>query len=178
MMNHPESQATFHEVQHFRQTRIMTILAPAALTLFILFGYFMFKGLVSSDSSDGVRMLHTAPGIIGALVYLLGVGIFCFVFFVMKLKTEVRKDGLHIHFYPLMKRVIRFEEITRTDVRTYRPIREYGGWGIRSGLGKTGGAYNVSGNRGVQLELSGGKQLLVGSQRPEELAKAIQRAMV
>ena len=155
----------------------MTILAPTAMALFIILGYAMFKGLFSADTSGGTRLLLTAPGIIGSFVYLLGAGIFCFVFYVMKLKTEVRNDGLHIHFYPLIKRVIRFEEILRSDVRTYRPIREYGGWGVRSGLGKTGAAYNVSGNRGVQLALSNGKQLLVGSQKPEELAKAIQNVI-
>jgi hypothetical protein len=37
-------------------------------------------------------------------------------------------------------------------------------------------AYNVSGNRGVQLEFSNGKRLLIGSQRPEDLAAAISRA--
>jgi hypothetical protein len=39
---------------------------------------------------------------------------------------------------------------------------EYGGWGIK--YGKMGKAYNVSGNRGVQLEFTDGKRLLIGSQ--------------
>ncbi len=33
--------------------------------------------------------------------------------------------------------------------RKYRPIREYGGWGIRYGW--NGRAYSTSGNEGVQL---------------------------
>jgi hypothetical protein len=35
-------------------------------------------------------------------------------------------------------------------------------------------AYNVSGDRGVQIELLNGKRLLIGSQRAEELWQAIQ----
>ncbi|NVL91956.1 MAG: hypothetical protein HWN71_02845 [Desulfobacterales bacterium] len=54
---------------------------------------------------------------------------------------------------------------------TYNPLKDYGGWGIRYGRG--GRAYNVSGNRGVYLELSNGKSLLIGSLQPEELARAI-----
>jgi hypothetical protein len=42
-------------------------------------------------------------------------------------------------------------------------------------LGK-GWAYNVRGNRGVQLELANGKRILIGSQRAEELAGAIGEA--
>ena len=61
-------------------------------------------------------------------------------------------------------------------MRQYRPILDYGGWGIRWGPGK-GWAYNVSGNRGVQLELLDGKQLLIGSQNPEKLAQMIGKAM-
>jgi hypothetical protein len=56
-------------------------------------------------------------------------------------------------------------------VRTYRPIRDYGGWGIR--YGRNGKAYNVSGNRGVMLEFSHGQKLLIGSQKPGDLANAI-----
>jgi len=36
-----------------------------------------------------------------------------------------------------------------------------------------GKAYNVSGNRGVQLEFTDGKCLLIGSQKPEQLDSAI-----
>ena len=57
-----------------------------------------------------------------------------------------------------------------------QPILEYGGWGIRySPFGK-GWAYNVRGNQGVQLELANGQRILVGSQRADELARAIGQA--
>jgi hypothetical protein len=80
-----------------------------------------------------------------------------------------------IRFRPFVHREIRFQDIRRCAARTYRPIREYGGWGIRAG--RRGTAYNVSGNRGVQLELANGKPVLIGSQRAEELAQAIQKGM-
>ena len=56
--------------------------------------------------------------------------------------------------------------------REYKPLREYGGWGIRCSL-KRGKAYNVSGNKGVQLVFKNGKQLLIGSQKAEALEEAI-----
>jgi hypothetical protein len=57
----------------------------------------------------------------------------------------------------------------------YSSLRDYGGWGIR--YGSKGKAYNVSGSRGVRLELSNGKRLLIGSQRPEELSEAVAAAL-
>jgi hypothetical protein len=97
-----------------------------------------------------------------------------FLMYFMKLSVRVDDEALHIRFFPLVKRHIRLEEIARWEARTYRPLLEYGGWGIRCGW--KGMAYNVSGNRGVQLELANGKRLLIGSQRPEELAEAISQA--
>jgi hypothetical protein len=108
--------------------------------------------------------------------------IFCFMFgiglpalfFFGRLVTEVRDDGIYICFFPFhwSFRKIAFTEVKQYEVRTYRPIREYGGWGIRYGC--KGKAYNVSGDRGVQIELLNGKRLLIGSQRAEELWRAIQ----
>jgi len=58
--------------------------------------------------------------------------------------------------------------------REYKPIREYGGWGIRYVIG--GIAYNVYGNKGVQLILKNKKKVLVGTQKPEEFYQAIVKA--
>ncbi len=57
------------------------------------------------------------------------------LFWLLKLETEVRTDGLYVRFFPFH---IRFKKFTTEDLsehyaRTYKPIREYGGWGIRCG---------------------------------------------
>ena len=140
----------FREVQQFRQ---------AWLWVIIIF--------LASFS------LYAAPLIL-RVIFGIALPIF---FYLLKLTTEVRSDGLYIRFFPLhfSFRRIPLGELKRYEVRIYRPIREYGGWGIRYGF--KGKAYNVSGNRGVQLELLKGKRLLIGSQRSEELANAIGLAL-
>jgi hypothetical protein len=104
---------------------------------------------------------------------LFGIGLPAF-FYYAGLITEVRHDGIYFRYFPLhcSFRRIAFDELKRYEVRTYRPIIEYGGWGIR--YGPKGKAYNVSGNRGLQLELISGKRLLIGSQQPEEFLRAVQ----
>jgi hypothetical protein len=74
------------------------------------------------------------------------------------------------------RRDIPLRQIARWEVRTYRRILEYGGWGIRYALTGGGWAYNISGNRGVQLVFTGGKRLLIGAQHSEELATALEQA--
>jgi hypothetical protein len=95
---------------------------------------------------------------------------------IFKLHTQVREDGLYVRLFPVMPwfKKIRFDEIKEFHAREYKPISEYGGWGIK--WGKGGKAYNMQGNKGVQLVLENGKKILIGSQRADELAEAIESA--
>jgi hypothetical protein len=94
-------------------------------------------------------------------------------FYRIALVTEVYDDEIKVQFVWMWKpKHIPFRNIVRLEAVTYHPIREYGGWGIR--IGSNGWAYNISGNRGVRLHYADGGEFLIGSQRPEELAQAIQ----
>lgn len=109
------------------------------------------------------------------LLLVFGI-LFPFFFYSMKLITEVRDDGAYIRFLPFhfSFKYIPFAAIRSYEVRTYSPIMDYGGWGIRYGL--KGKAYNISGNRGVFFEFTEGqkvRKLLIGSQIPEKLAEAV-----
>jgi hypothetical protein len=107
---------------------------------------------------------------------LAGVGI-PVLFLVMRLETEVRGDGLYVRFFPfhLNPRKFAWADIAESRARRYDALREYGGWGIR--WGKGGRAYNISGDRGLQLVLKDGKRWLIGSQKADELAAAAELAM-
>lgn len=102
---------------------------------------------------------------------LVGLG-FPLFFWALRLDTIVTEDEVHVRLRPFRWRRIPLGTITRCEARTYRPIREYGGWGVRYG-GKRGWAYNVKGTHGVQLEIEDARPLLIGSQRSDELAAAI-----
>lgn len=91
--------------------------------------------------------------------------------FLLRLETRVEDGVLSVRLTPFRPRRIALSDVVRAEVRTYHPIREYGGWGIRWGRG--GMAYNARGNQGVQLELKDGRCVLIGSQEPERLLAAV-----
>ena len=116
-----------------------------------------------------------APNWMMVILWLVfGIGL-PFFFLYMKLTVTVTNDAVDIRYRPLMRRTIPHVDIRSAEARTYAPLREYGGWGIRSGLRGTK-AYNVSGNRGVELMLADGRTVLIGCQRADELAQAIASA--
>ncbi len=162
----------FREEQQFRQPWLWILLAVTLLPVAALFGYGMVQQLIDGKPWGDNPMSDTALLIVGSATILFSLGLI-YVFFVLKLITEVREEGLYIRFYPFPHRMIRYGDIKSCKARTYRPIMEYGGWGIRYGFQGKGGAYNVYGDQGVQLHCHKGKPLLIGSQKAERLAQAI-----
>jgi len=119
-----------------------------------------------------------------ALLLIIAVQLVLYVLIVvllkkMKLITEVKDDGFYYRYPPFINKVKRIgkEEIEKYGVRTYKPVREYGGWGVRQGIGKAGTAFNVSGKTGLQFVLKTGKKILFGTQRGNALQRAMDKMM-
>ena len=96
-------------------------------------------------------------------------------FYKIKFTTRIDNEGIYYQFYPfhLREKKISWDEIDTIYVRKYKPIIEYGGWGIRIKPFKKDIAYNIWGNWGLQIEKSDGKRILLGTQRPEDIKRAI-----
>jgi hypothetical protein len=164
----------FREEQRFQQPWIWGPLILFGIGATGVVGYAMVKQLAFGQPVGDRPMSDAALAVVGPLIVLVAWGTVA-LFVALKLVVEVREDALAIHFRPFLRREIGYGEMVRCEACTYRPIREYGGWGIR--FSRHGTAYHVRGNRGVQLELADGKRLLLGSQRADELAAAIQTQM-
>jgi len=94
-----------------------------------------------------------------------------------RLDVEVRADHVHIAFGPvqLFRKRIVVTHIESVRSLTYRPIRDFGGWGIRPRGSRT--AWTIRGNRAVKVTLRSGKQVYVGSRYPQRLEERIRSAM-
>lgn len=164
---------SFREIQRFRQPLLWVLLGTTAIVVIGLMGYGLFVQLIlgrpwgNNPVPDGVLVAIAGSAILimVAVVWLM---------YAARLITEVRISGLYVRFFPFHRafQKVDLRNVTKIEVRTYQPIRDYGGWGIKNGL--RGKVYNVYGNRGVHLSFPLGTDLMIGSQRPEELARAIE----
>ncbi|MCY0977835.1 hypothetical protein PGH12_15830 [Chryseobacterium wangxinyae] len=79
--------------------------------------------------------------------------------------------GIQVRFFPfhLQYRYFPWKKIKKVSIRSYSPITEYSGWGLRIGMFGRGKAYNISGNIGLQLVFKDGKRLLIGTQKSAEI---------
>jgi hypothetical protein len=90
----------------------------------------------------------------------------------VRLVTQVRRGELVIAMRGLWRlRRVPLDRIQSIETITHDIARDYGGYGIRST--REGKAYVAGGGRGVRVTLDKGEKLVVGSERPDELAAAL-----
>lgn len=170
------SRILFEENQKFTSPALilsMGVIYVGVISVF-LFGFYrqFVLGL-----PFGSKPLSDAGLLIAGLLSFVVLAVSAWLLFGSVLRVTITEKGIICHFWPFFRkqRVISQAEILQWEVRQYKPIAEYGGWGVRWGNSKTGDAYNVRGNQGLQLVLKSGKRLLIGTQRPEAIAYAMKK---
>lgn len=89
-------------------------------------------------------------------------------------RTRVNREGISIRYGLAGFRIFRcrLSEITGLRIRSFAPLADFGGYGIRFAEGVS--AYFLAGRSGVQLELMNRRSALIGSSHPERLAAVIE----
>ncbi len=151
----------FKEEQKFTQWWVWVILGGIGLLPLILNYELLFSKQEFGDRtiSDWVFVVFS--------VVVFGL---IFMFLAMKLKTKIDTIGIEMKFSPFVSKKIRWNNIKSAEVINYGFV---GGWGIRLWT-QYGTVYNIRGNKGLAIELFDGKKFLIGTQKENELATAIE----
>jgi len=168
----------FEETQKFGSPALYISMGLLYLAILGLFGFGMYRQLVAGQPFGNHPMSDTGL-IITTFMVMLILGLSAWLLFGSRLEVRVSQLGIHYRFWPYISRekIIAVQDIAKYEIRTYKPLAEYGGWGMKRGSKGAGMAYNVSGNKGLQLELRDGKRILFGTQRPDALLHAAKKMM-
>jgi len=167
------NKVLFKETQQFRQWWNILLILVATVPAMIFAGYALYQQLVYGIQVGD----EPAPNAV-LIIVIVVMMILIWAYLAMKLETWIDQEGIHYRFWPLIfkQRLISIHEIQRYEIRQYRPIFDYGGWGIKKSL-RWGRAYNISGNIGLQLYLTNGKKVLFGTQRSQAIMYAMDDIM-
>ena len=159
-----ENEILFSENQHFKQWWLWLFLL--SMNVFALYGIFL--QVIDGHRIGSNPMSNTGLIITSALILLLTIFLG-----ICRLETQIKRDGIFVRFFPfhLTFRHYGWNKISKSFVRRYSPLGEYGGWGLR-GFGKDK-ALNVSGNKGLQLEFTDNRKLLIGTNCPDEITEIL-----
>jgi hypothetical protein len=163
----------FSEKQQFRQWWNILLIFAATVPVMVFSIYALYQQL-----ANGVQVGDKpAPNFVHVAIIIV-LGLLLWSYLSMTLEVRIEPDGIHYRFWPLIfkERLISIHEISRYEIRQYRPIADFGGWGIKKSF-RWGKAYNVSGNIGLQIYLNNGKKVLFGTQRQQAIIHAMNTIM-
>lgn len=145
----------FTEKQRFNQWWLWVLLIISSVAPVII----LYKEFTSSTSTSGS---------LSALIILFLVIV---LFVVLKMKTTITQKNIQLVYFPFVWKTINIDDIASMEVINYGFV---GGWGIRLWT-SYGTVYNVRGNKGLHIKLKNGKQLVIGTQKPEELENVVEQ---
>lgn len=150
----------FKEEQRFTQWWLWVLL----ISLNLLFFYGIYKQLYLKIPFGDNPM----PNIM-LILFTLGFLLFSIFFFMLKLETKIDESGIYYRFYPIQVsyRKRGWNTIQSVNIIKFRPILDYGGWGIKHNT------YTVKGNLGIQIYFSNSK-LLIGTQKEQEAKRVLE----
>jgi hypothetical protein len=147
----------FAESQAFTKWRIWVLLLIPAAVVLVTFIYVWTRFPLRRSN---------------ALLFPLGISLAApALLMLMRMSVVVTSESLTARFFPLRRR------IAIADIASFRAItytlRDFGGWGIKWARDRSL-VLNVSGNRAMRINRRRGKSLILGTQRPEEFAAALE----
>jgi hypothetical protein len=138
---------------------ILVLVVLISSFLFFHIGYSQGVLLAFGNVNDCLKYTGSSPKELKESQHLLG----------LVLKTELDEEGVYYRYFPLHLKThkIAWSQVDSVFIRTYRPLREYGGWGLRYTF-RHGKAFSAFGNIGVQLILKNKKKVLISTHKQEE----------
>ena len=166
----------YKEEQWFRNTFALVVATFVWVFMNLLFAYGFYLQIILKIPFGDKPMPDFGLILVGLFVFVITSALF-YLFIKSKLEIIVALDGLYYRYIPFFSKFRKIEilQINFAESRLYRPLRDFGGWGIRYNMRTKTSCYNVRGNMGVYLELNNGKKVLLGSQKPHELVNAIHK---
>lgn len=150
----------FHEEQQMRQWWLwLLLLVPIGVSISLVMNLDLHANPELSETSS------SSSGTFQFLFFLPIVGILLLLYF-MKMTTTIDSDRITIKHLFVINKEFLWKDIASAEIITYGFV----GYGQRYSS-KHGAVYNMSGNKGLAIVLKNGKKVLIGTQKPEELAK-------
>ena len=154
----------FKEKQKFTQWWIwLLLIGLGAIAVYGIIQQFLF----------GIDFGDKPMSNIGLIIFTLFVFGFIYFNWYMTLITEITNEGIKVRFVPFVKKEIKWNELKSAKIVNYGFV----GYGIRLGS-KYGTVYNMSGDKGLALELNNGKKFVIGTQKELELKKVVEKGQL
>ncbi len=162
----------FFEEERFNQKWNLFLINPVCVgfiffQLYSLYSQLILKKPVGSDPLSDTWLILMSFLVIPLMIFLI------WLFSVTKLTVQVDSEKISIRFYPMVKREVLLSDINSFEIKEFNPIIDFGGWGLRYSIRWKTTGYILKGKVGVHIHLKNGKNLLISSERANELFRVL-----
>jgi len=141
------------EKQSYATWIIISIAIILALAPFAIVG----------DMQDEVAIFGKETLLVSGIIFFIAL-----LFLMVKLEIKIDKWEVKVRFIPFIfkPKVFSWADVEMAGIRKAKPLREFGGWGIRVFPQKR--AYTMYGTWGLQLKMKNGKKVFIGTKNCAE----------
>lgn len=162
----------FFEEERFNQKWNLFLITPVCVgfilfQIYSLYSQLVLKKPVGSDPLSDTWLILMSFLVIPLMIFLI------WLFSVTKLTVRVDSEKISIRFYPMVKREVLLSDINSFEIKEFNPIIDFGGWGLRYSIRWKTAGYIMKGKVGVHIHLKNGKNLLISSERANELFRVL-----
>ena len=177
------NKVLFREEQRFRKPRIRYIITIVVVIQILIAALLIRQLMITNQNGaeDGNARIVLITAILFLILFTVG---FVVNFSRLKMITIVTEDGIKVLYPPILRKgkIISCKDIDRFKIRQYKPLVEFGGWGIKTRgrplrQRRYGKALTAYGRTGLQLYMKNGKKFLIGTQRPDPLKHAMSKML-
>ena len=142
--------------------------APTLMTVMMsgVVGMMIYAIVIDPADSPSAGLRTLAISSVAGFVALIWA-----LLFGLTVRVQETRIALHLGRTPLVRTVVPFADIVSVRVIRYRPLVEFGGWGVRGSRQRR--AWTARGDQAVEVTLIGDRVLLIGSDHPQRLENAI-----
>ena len=141
----------------------------------VVFSFLIFNFDTNEITKFTIKQYYIMWGIFSIMFIAIYV-----LFKIMNLYMKIGGGGIEYQYKPFMKKpiFIQIADIQTYSVREYSAIKEFGGRGFKPNTkSKNAPAYTMKGKYGIELNLRNSRTILIGTQRKEALAYAMEKLM-
>ena len=99
---------------------------------------------------------------------------FLLVSTILQLSVKIAGEGISYRFFPFhwKEKIIKWDDIESVELMSFRPLRDYGGYGIRFNMGSK--AYIIRGRKGLKIHRKNErKPWVIGISNEEKIKEAL-----
>jgi hypothetical protein len=118
--------------------------------------------------------------LIGLSLFVMGCwGIAAAIMLSMRLEVKIDTSGVHYRLVPIKRK---WRHITKAQIKAYSvkkgfPLFTSGGFGHHRSIFLKTRSFRISGNQYLQVEENDGEKILLGTQNPGEMERAMKKLM-